>query len=72
MYIHTHFHASLSPSLEYAAGAFANGDWYGSHWTFQPEIGRFNEESFQRLDYVIARGGQLGIRFILALVNFCA
>lgn len=36
---------------------------------FQPAPGQYDDATFQKLDYVVYRAGQLGLRLILPLVN---
>ena len=42
-------------------------DWSG--YCFQRQRGVYDQATFRKLDYVIARAGELGVRLILPLVN---
>jgi mannan endo-1,4-beta-mannosidase len=48
--------------------AFCDGD-HNDGVCFQPSPGVYDETTFQRLDYVIRRAGQLNLRLILTLTN---
>lgn len=49
--------------------AFCDGEWHDGH-SLQPEPGQFYEPTFEKLDYLIYRAEQLGIRLTLALTNY--
>jgi mannan endo-1,4-beta-mannosidase len=36
----------------------------------QPDPGEYNEDAFERLDYLVARAGEAGVRLVLALTNY--
>ncbi|WP_152039929.1 glycoside hydrolase 5 family protein [Salinigranum salinum] len=42
----------------------------GSSHLFQPEAGKYNEDAFQRLDYLIKKAKENNIRLIIALGNY--
>jgi len=47
---------------------FCDGVWLNDH-CFQPEAGVYNESTFQRMDYIIYKAQQYGIKLIIPLVN---
>jgi mannan endo-1,4-beta-mannosidase len=49
--------------------AFCDGEWHDGQ-SLQPEPGVYNEATFQKLDYLIYRAEQLGLRLTLALTNY--
>ena len=49
--------------------AFCDGEWHDGQ-SLQPEPGVFNEATFQKLDYLIFKAEQLGLRLTLALTNY--
>lgn len=48
--------------------AFCDGQWAEGQ-SLQPEARRYNEESFRKLDYIVYRASQLGLRLVFSLVN---
>lgn len=54
--------------------AFSNGfDWGGSlksEYPIQPSLGVFNETALQRLDLIVSKGAEYGMRLLMVLVNY--
>lgn len=42
----------------------------GSQYLYQPAPGEYNEEAFERMDYIIKRAGDYGLKLIIALTNY--
>lgn len=44
----------------------------GSQYLYQPAPGEYNEEAFKRMDYIIKRASDYGLKLIVALTNYWA
>jgi mannan endo-1,4-beta-mannosidase len=76
-YLHQQSHYMIDNVLDDAAAmglpvirawAFADGSGNG-YTALQPQLGVYDEDAFDSLDYAVHRAGQLGIRLVLPLVN---
>ncbi len=53
------------------AFGFNNGHQHGAKPPMQEPVGVYNEDALQRMDFVLAAAGAIGIRMILPMVRRC-